>query len=314
MNGDDGLAITGAGTVTDLALSNVTLMSNTGNGLHVVGGTIAPQSGVMGSFGMLIDSSTIASNATDGIRIEADATDVILKGDIIADNDGDGVFIAGTVDDLVIQDSHLGAIDVDGNPMSTGDNFRGNGSNGIDIQFSQLTGVAFLNSTFNGNGTGASGVGDGIFIIASTINSGQVEPVGNMPFDTGFTLQDSQVVGNTSNGIDFDGVTATDVTFNKDIIAANKGAGVFIRDDNTTDAFASIFTDFVIQDSYLGAAPNGSNILLGNSVHGFEARHTTFNGVAFLDSFSTRTAPSARMPAPASCLTTARSNPGRSNR
>jgi hypothetical protein len=123
MNGNDGLAITGTGTVTDLALSNVTLMSNTGNGLHVAGGTIAPQSDVMGSFGMLIDSSTIASNATDGIRIEADATDVILKGDIIADNDGDGVFIAGTVDDLVIQDSHLGAIDVDGNPITTGDNF-----------------------------------------------------------------------------------------------------------------------------------------------------------------------------------------------
>jgi hypothetical protein len=173
MNGNDGLAITGTGTVTDLALSNVTLMSNTGNGLHIVGGTIAPQSGVMGSFGMLIDSSTIASNATDGIRIEADATDVILKGDIIADNDGDGVFIAGTVDDLAIQDSHLGAIDVDDNPMTTGNNFGGNGSNGIDIQFSQLTGVAFLNSTFNGNGTGASGGGDGIFIIASTINSGR---------------------------------------------------------------------------------------------------------------------------------------------
>jgi hypothetical protein len=72
---------------------------------------------------LLIDSSTIATNPTDGIRIEADATDVILKGDIIADNDGDGVFIAGTVDDLVIQDSHLGAIDVDGNPITTGDNF-----------------------------------------------------------------------------------------------------------------------------------------------------------------------------------------------
>ena len=77
--------------------------------------------------------------------------------------------------------------------------FRGNRNNGLFAQFSQLTGVAFLNSTFNGNGV--SGFGEGIFIVDSTIKSGQVKPVGIPAFNTGFTLQDSQAVGNFSSGV-----------------------------------------------------------------------------------------------------------------
>src|SRR4029079_785515 len=71
----------------------------------------------------LQESQAVGNFSSAVALIEATATDVILKGDIIADNHSDGVFIAGTVNDLVIQDSHLGAIDVDGNPITTGDNF-----------------------------------------------------------------------------------------------------------------------------------------------------------------------------------------------
>ena len=90
---------------------------------------------------------------------------------------------------------------------------------------------------------------------------------------TGFTLQDSQVIGNNVDGVDLVGVTATDVTFKGDTIAKNGDDGVFILDSDVSD--------FAIQNSYLGAAPN----LDGNGGAGFNGVDSTFTGVAFLNSF-----------------------------
>ena len=90
---------------------------------------------------------------------------------------------------------------------------------------------------------------------------------------TGFTLQDLQVIGNSDDGIELDGVTATDVTFKGDTIAENDDDGVLITDSDVTD--------FAIQNSYLGAAPNFD----GNGGAGFNGVNSTFTGVAFLNSF-----------------------------
>ena len=81
-------------------------------------------------------------------------------------------------------------------------------------------------------------------------------------------------------------MTATSVTFNNATIAENTADGVFIHDSNIMDAFASSFTDFAIQNSYLGAAPNPmGGTFAGNGGDGFFGGNTTFTGVAFLDSF-----------------------------
>src|SRR4030095_4269798 len=60
---------------------------------------------------------------------------------------------------------------------------------------------------------------------------------------TGFTLKNSQLVGNGDTGVAFDRVTAQDVTFKNDKIAANLGDGVFIAESEVSD--------FTVQDSYL---------------------------------------------------------------
>ena len=149
---------------------------------------------------------------------------------------------------------------------------------------STFTGLAFLDSFFNENGTGVIG-GDGIRFFNSTINSGLVslhDP--SITFTTGFALKNSQVVGNMStfingHGVEFNGVTATDVTIKNTDIAENTGNGVFIID--------SAFTDFAIQNSYLGEVLDGMGMQLfaGNGVDGSHGENSTFTGVAFLNSF-----------------------------
>src|SRR5439155_4697238 len=105
-----------------------------------------------------------------------------------------------------------------------------------------------LDSFFNENGTGIIG-GDGIRFFDSTIASGLVtlhDP--SMTLTTGFTLKNSQVVGNSDDGVEFDGVTAIDVTFTGDTIAANNDDGVFIIDSDVND--------LAIQNSFLAPAAN----------------------------------------------------------
>src|SRR5207249_1215053 len=127
------------------------------------------------------------------------ATDVTLTGDTIAENTGDGVFIFDSdVTGFAIQNSYLGTA-----PDGMGGSFAGNGANGLDASGSTFMGVAFLDSFFNGNGTISPG--DGIFFVeGSTINSRLVtldDP--SMTLTTGFTLENSQVVGNSANGFQF---------------------------------------------------------------------------------------------------------------
>ena len=217
-----------------------------------------------------------------GLEIDTvTGTDLTLTGDIIAENQRDGVGIfCSVLTDFVIQNSYLGAA-----PNPLGGSFAGNGRSGFHSQDTIFNGVAFLNSFFNGNmgiGIPASPGGDGIRFVRDTINSATVsleDP--NMTLVTGFTLKNSQVVDNLNNGVNFDGVTATSVTFNNATIAENAADGVFIHDSNTMDAFASSFTDFAIQNSYLGAAPKSmGGTFAGNGDDGFFGGNTTFTGVA----------------------------------
>jgi hypothetical protein len=227
-----------------------------------------------------------------GFNFVTSAIDVNLMSDVVANNNGNGVFITGgTFEDFVIQDSELGQVlDNSGNEV-----LAGNKDDGFFDSASTFDGLAFLNSTFNRNG------GDGVDFFKTTIESGTVTfdnppPVPRSPIvttssnatlTTGFTLKDSQVVGNAINGVEFDGVIATDVTFNKASIAGNGGNGVFIRDTNTGDGISSSFTDFVIENSHLGEVLDGSGeqIFAGNQDDGFRAEDTSFTGVAFVDSF-----------------------------
>jgi hypothetical protein len=148
--------------------------------------------------------------------------------------------------------------------------FDGNGMNGFFARDSILTGVAFLASLFNGNGASQAG-GDGIRFLRSTINQGNGDSRGYsglssiVTLTTGFTLKDSEVVGNTMNGVEFDAVTATDVTFDNATIAENTLDGVFVHDN-------SHVTDFRIQNSHLGELRDSDGNLAhagngGNGLH-----------------------------------------------
>jgi hypothetical protein len=146
-----------------------------------------------------------------------------------------------------------------------------------------------LGSSFNANGF------DGIFVETSTFKSGTVTFDDGMPesLQTGLLIKNSRVIANGDDVIEFDGVTAQDVTFTGDIIAENGtvtadglGVGVFIRDTDLNDGFESHFTNLVIEDSYLGQAPDGAGGSFGgNAKSGFDANDSNFTGVAFVDSF-----------------------------
>ena len=280
-NSGDGLRVLHA-TLSDISVQSMSEISeNGGHGVHVIGSAIAPESAVTGSFGFIIDSSTLVNNGFDGIRIEADTSsattlrasieDLTIDHVAIASNDEDGIHIEQSdISDFTIQNAHVGQAP---NGSSI---FIGNQRDGFRAENSTLTGLAFLDSFFNGNGA------DGIGILVSVIDSGPVtlhDP--SMRITTGFTLRNLQSIGN-DNGIDFNGDTASDVTIKNAVIAENRSDGIVIV---TTDNVPSSFTDLVIQDSAVGAAPNPlGGVFIGNGADGFHAEVTTFTGVAFLDS------------------------------
>jgi hypothetical protein len=317
LNGRDGIRLIDS-DVADLAIQN-SFVNNNLNGFHAdgsnftgvafVGSTFADGSapfvgqGVLFSRGRidpgpvtLRDLSVINTGFTfrnsralgDGnIGVEFDgvtAKDVTFMNAEIVENNFDGVLIfdsntgdsfASNFADLVIQDSALGrAIDPDDGHLGS------NGGRGFEARDTVFSGVVFRRSSFNGNGN------DGVLFLNSTINSGTatfLDPKMKLkPLQTGFTLQDSQVVGNALNGVEFVGVTATDVTFNNALIAENGINGVFIHN---TEASTSRFTDLAVQNSHLGTASNGTGFFFGNAGSGFAASETVFTGVAFLGSF-----------------------------
>ena len=89
-------------------------------------------------------------------------------------------------------------------------------------------------------------------------------------------------------------MTATSVTFNNATIAENAADGV-IDDTNIGDAFASSFTDFVIEDFYLGEVRDtmGTLVFAGNQQNGFAALNTTLTGSPSSICSSTETASTA---------------------
>ena len=87
-----------------------------------------------------------------------------------------------------------------------------------------------------------------------TFNDGMPEVL-----KTGLLIKGSRVIGNGDNGVEFDGVTAHDVTLKGDVIAENGtvtadglGVGVFIRDTDLNDGSESRFSNFVIEELVSG--------------------------------------------------------------
>ncbi|HXV24700.1 MAG TPA: hypothetical protein VED46_10620, partial [Alphaproteobacteria bacterium] len=240
----------------------------------IASGVVTPHAGTSLTTGFALKDSQVIGNAVDGVDFnEVMATDVTIKNTIVAANTGAGVIVFDSdFTDFAIQNSYLGVA-----PNPLGGTFSGNGGEGFLGELSNFTGAAFFDSFFNGNGVG--GNADGIEFELSTITSGVVslhDP--SMTLTAGFALKNSQVVGNLAHGVEFDGTTATDVTIKNTIVAANFGNGVLVGND-------SILTDFAIQDSYLGAAPNPlGGTFTGNGFGGFSGENSTFTGTAFFDS------------------------------
>jgi len=194
----------------------------------------------------------------NGIDFNGDtASDVTIKNAVIAENRSDGIVIVTTDNvpssftDLVIQDSAIGAA-----PNPLGGVFIGNGADGFHAEVTTFTGVAFLDSSFNGNGVRLNGA-DGIVFGTSTISTGPITLDGGTQIaGAGFTFENSQAVRNTGNGVQFNTVTASDISFRSDIIADNELDGILIQDKDPGEGAVSSITDLLIQDSYLGAAPN----------------------------------------------------------
>jgi len=246
---------------------------------------MAPPSTVPASLkpGFRLSGSQVIGNKAEGIEIDAvAATGLTIDKSIIAENALEGLFVYDTdlrdrivsnITDFVIQDSYLGAA-----PNPLGASFVGNGTDGFRGEDSTFTGVAFLDSFFNGNNTVNVAGGDGLGFATSTIHSGQVTlPDSDMTITTGFTLKDSQAVNN-GLGIAFGVVVADDVTIDGSVIAQN-GEGILV-------GFGSNIGDFVIQNSHIGEVrdANGNLVFTRNTAYGIFAGESTFRRVAFLNS------------------------------
>jgi hypothetical protein len=243
------------------------LSTNNGDGgIEIIGGeikqgTVTFDDGTPNTLqtGFTLQDSQVVGNSDDGVEFDTvTATDVTFKGDTIAENGDDGVFITDSdVSDLVIQNSYLGA-------TST---LKGNGGNGFDAFNATITGAAFLDSFFNENGF------DGIDFDTTTITSGTVTFDNGTPqtLTTGFTLQNSQALGNDFQGVLLFDSDVADVTFKNAILADNRQDGLFI-----VGTEVAVLT---IDSSFLGAAPNGSGgKFLGNDITGFEIQDSSFTG------------------------------------
>jgi hypothetical protein len=180
------------------------------------------------------------------------ASDISFRSDIIADDELDGILIqdkdpgegaVSSITDLLIQDSYLGAA-----PNPLGGTFAANRGNGFAARDTSFTGVGFVESFFNGNGTSQIG-GDGILFFHSRINAEPMAPPSTVPasLKPGFRLSGSQVIGNKAEGIEIDAVAATGLTIDKSIIAENALEGLFVYDTDLRDRIVSNITDFVIQ-------------------------------------------------------------------
>jgi hypothetical protein len=170
----------------------------------------------------------------------------------------------------VIQNSHIGEVrDANGNLV-----FTRNTAYGIFAGESTFRRVAFLNSDFNNNGI------DGIFFRNSRINSASNKSCrGEHHAPLRLHVAELLGRGNAQNGINFDGTTATNVSFDNVTFGDNALDGVFVHNNSN-------FTSLLIQDSHLGEVldGDGNQILPGNGGAGFNASGSTFTGVAFLDS------------------------------
>src|SRR4029079_4925787 len=242
--------------------------------------------------GFTFENSQAVRNTGNGVQFNTvTASDISFRSDIIADNELDGILIqdkdpgegaVSSITDLLIQDSYLGAA-----PNPLGGTFAANRGNGFAARDTSFTGVGFVGSFFNGNGTSQIG-GDGILFFHSRINAEPMAAPSTVPgsLKPGFRLSGSQVIGNKAEGIEIDAVAATGLTIDKSIIAENALEGLFVYDTDLRDTIVSNITDFVIQDSYLGAAPNPlGGSFVGNGTDGFKGEDSTFTGVAFLGSF-----------------------------
>ena len=138
INDGDGIFVERAALSDILIHQDSDISGNLGNGIHVVGGTIAPETGVMGSFGFIINfhhdrperSKWRADRGghlgPDTVR--AQVRDLTIDNAVIAANSRNGVQISGSdVTDLAIQNSYLGQA-----PIGPGGILfvAGNGSNG----------------------------------------------------------------------------------------------------------------------------------------------------------------------------------------
>ena len=194
---------------------------------------MTPHAGTPITTGFKLEGSQVIGNTGNGVEFNSvTATDVSIKSTDIAANTGNGVAVlGGDFHDFKIQDSNLGEVrDTMGTLV-----FAGNGGSGFLALDTTLTGVAFLDSFFNRNGL------DGIIFTGNLIVQGMVTPQGAPALTTGFKLDNSQVIGNTGNGVEFNRVTATDVSIKSTDIAANTLNGVAVFG-------GSNFHDFKIQD------------------------------------------------------------------
>src|SRR5690349_12330131 len=209
-------SFTTTGHVTDFRIENSHLgeirdsngnlvhAGNDGNGLHVTGGTIAPQSGVAGSFGLTIEDSDINLNGLNGILIEGGA----MVRDLTVTMSSTRTSISGnSLNGIVILASTVTDADIDNTTI------QDNGVDGIHAEGSTLSAILIGAETriwTNKN--------DGLHVIGGTI-----APESDVRGSFGLLIDSATILSNALNGADFDAVNAKDVTFKNTVLTNNIG-------------------------------------------------------------------------------------------
>ena len=134
LNTGDGIRATNA-TLTDIVAQALTLINaNTGAGIQISGGTIGPETGVMGSLGLKITSSAVSTNGLHGIWINGGAvarTVSVEAGSIITGNGTAAGALNGS--GIQVDNSTMRGLVVDSSAVSTndGDGISAQGANSV---------------------------------------------------------------------------------------------------------------------------------------------------------------------------------------
>lgn len=244
---------------SELVFNSITTADNAGHGIHVKGAHLT---------NVELRGCNVQRSAMNGVNVEASGTleSLIVTSCTSSMNTSQGIFAeaGGSIVDLLLEDvvltengflgAYFDSVDETVNPTIDNVDASNNGTMGLGFSSAQpLSGLQFVNSTIDGNGTGV-GNGLGTEILAYQVldsvvtgnsfsNNEASSPFGGVGFQiysqfegpSGIEFRNNRVVGNVGPGVsvitDTPGEKEVDASvFAENEISGNTGNGFQVND------------------------------------------------------------------------------------